>query len=126
MTNIIYNASGSAIPGIVIDRIQQTKGTKTIIQELPGAGYDIVQNLGIKNKRFVLEGYALATGSLPTSPSLATSKTNLEWLDGRTGSFSSNVISQGHVLFTNVDVDDKAGRPLELRFSIEAVEVYTG
>jgi len=117
----LINASGSSIPNLVINEIKETKVTRNVILDVPAADRDIVQSMGNKNRRYAIDGWAIQTGSnnLP----LQTARTDLQNLVGRTGSISSDIISQLQVLFLNVDIDDKGGRPLEFKFKIDAVEV---
>lgn len=116
----LINASGSTIPNLVVNEIKETKVTRNVILDVPAANQDIVQTMGNKNRRYVINGWAIFTGS---SNPLPTARNDLQYLVGRTGSISSDIITQLQVLFFDLDIDDKGGRPLEFKFSLEAVEV---
>jgi len=117
----IINASGSSIPNLVVNEIKEVKVNRFVILDIPATDKDVVQSMGNKNRRYTIDGWAIQTGSnnLP----LQTARNDLQYLVGRTGSVSSDIISQLQVLFLDVDIDDKGGRPLEFKFKIDAVEV---
>jgi hypothetical protein len=117
----IVNVSGSTIPNLVVNDIKVTKVTRAVILDIPTANKDVLQVIGNKNRRFVLSGWAIQSGS--SSQPLIDAQSNLEALMGNTGSISSNILPVTQVLFLNVEVGDKGGRPLEFTFSIDAVEV---
>lgn len=117
----IINASGSTIPNLVVNEIKEAKVNRYVILDVPSVNRDVVQSMGNKNRRFTLGGWAIQTGS--SNLPLQTARNDLQYLVGRTGSISSNIISPLQVFFLNLDVDDKGGRPMEFKFTVEAVEV---
>jgi len=117
----LINASGSSIPNLVINEIKETKVTRNVILDVPAADRDIVQSMGNKNRRYTIDGWAIQTGSnnLP----LQTARNDLQYLVGRTGSISSDIMTALQVQFLSLDIDDRGGRPLEFKFKLDAVEV---
>ena len=124
----IINASGSSIPNLIVNEIKETKVTKGVILEVPASNQDILQQMGDKNRRFIINGWAYLTGSSTLTGSnnltqLQTARSDLLYLVGKTGSLSSDIVAQIQVLYLNVDIDDKGGRPFEFKFGIDAVEI---
>ena len=119
-TNII-NSSGSSIPNLIANEAKEVKLTRSIIHDIPSINNDIIHTMGNKNRRFNITGWAIQTGSddLP----LKTARNDLQYLAGNTGSVSSDLLTQTQVLYTNVDIDDRSGRPLEFKFTLEVIEV---
>ena len=120
MTSIV-NVSGSVLPNLVVNDIKVTKVARAVILDIPTSNKDVIQSIGNKNRRFVLSGWAIKSGSTDTP--LIDALSNLTALTGTTGSISSNILSSTQVFFLNVETDDKGGRPMEFTFSIDAVEV---
>ena len=116
----IINASGSTIPNLVVNEIKEVKVTRSIIFDVPASDQDIVQTMGNKNRRYTIGGWAVVTGSI--NP-LSTARDDLQYLIGRTGSISSDIMTKLQVFFFDLGIDDKGGRPFEFKFALEAVEV---
>jgi len=101
-----------------VTRCVERKLHRTVIHDLPGANKDLLQKVGTKNRRFRIQGDCLhASGSAW-----------LRALPGTTGSVSYTD-SRGHVFlpltnvfYISVDLQDRAGRPFERKFTLEAVE----
>jgi len=117
----IINSSGSSIPNLVVNEIKEVKVNRYVIHDIPSINNDIIQNMGNKNRRFSIRGWAIQTGS--NNVPLQTARNDLQYLMGNTGSISSDLLTLTQVLYTNVDIDDKGGRPFEFKFGLEAVEV---
>ena len=93
--------------------------TKTSIHKLPGANKDLVQKLGISNRRFTLKGFVTTySGSV-----------FLEAANNNSGSmsFSSNLnavlMNYTRVFYYELEWLDSGLRPLERRFTLSAVEI---
>ena len=115
---IIRNATGSIFNFGPINNLSETKHTKTSIIKLPGANLDVIQRFGISNREFTLDGIITIAGGTSF----------LNNIDGGTGSITySNpieiAISTVTVLFYNLKYRDEGSRPMERRFSLEAVEI---
>lgn len=121
MGSNIINASGSSIPNLIINEIKEIKVTRYVVHDVLAADQDIIQTMGNKNRKFNLSGWAYQTGSNNTP--LQTARDDLLYLSGRTGSFSSDIITSIQVFYNNLEIDDKGGRPFEFKFSIDAIEV---
>lgn len=117
----IINASGSSIPNLVVNEIKEVKVNRFVILDIPATDKDVVQSMGNKNRRYAIDGWAIQTGSnnLP----LQTARNDLQYLVGRTGSISSDIMTALQVQFLSLDIDDRGGRPLEFKFKLDAVEV---
>lgn len=120
MVGILINASGSTVPNIVVDQVLEGKVSRTVIHNLPTTNKDIIQEMGAKNRTYTIKGWAIQTGS---SAVLATARNDLQYLVNRTGSLNSDIMTQTQVFFTGLVIDDRGGRSLEFRFSLNAVEV---
>ena len=120
MTVIIRNSVGGTLTGSDgrVNDLSTSQSTKTSVQKLPGADKDLVQKLGMSNRRFTLKGFVttLAGSGFVNS------------INNNTGSisFSSNLgtlLSATNVFYHNLEWLDSGLRPLERRFSVNAVEV---
>lgn len=117
----IINASGSSIPNLIINDIKEIKVTRHVVHDVLAADQDIIQTMGNKNRTYAISGWAYQTGS--DNIPLQTARTDLFYLLGTTGSISSDIISSLQVLFTELNIDDKGGRPMEFKFDLQAIEV---
>ena len=119
MPTTIYNNAGSSIDHIVVNQVSEVKTSRTVIHDIPASDKDLIQLLGTKNKRYSLKGFAINTGSVD----LSTVRTNLHQLVGTTGSIESDIITQTHVFYSSLEINDKGSRPMEFGFSMDVVEV---
>lgn len=117
----LRNATGSLLPrtDAIINDLSILQSTKFSIHKLPGADKDLVQKMGASNRRFSMKGIAITyVGS-----------TFLEvYCNNATGSLTfSNplgaVLSTTTVLFHDLQWVDSGLRPLERRFTLDAVEL---
>jgi len=111
----------SVTEGCVIG-YSETKTRRTVILDLPSANKDIIQDLGFKSRRFTINGTITFN-----------SESSANWfrnsLVGYTGSISGSddrgyiTLPLTQVFYSKLDFEDRAGRPFEKNFKIEAVEV---
>ena len=104
----------------IVNQITTIQTNKTVVHPLPGANKDFIQNMGRNNRRFTLKGLIFTLDG----------NSFIElFLAGYTGSIvftGSNPIGETvncPVFFTNINLQAKAGRPLEKTFTVEAIEV---
>lgn len=118
MTTTIRNSSGATFLSGSIQNITVKHSTKMSIIKLPGANKDIIQRFGTSNREFTLDGIITVGGGT----------TYISALENTTGSLTytyplETAISTVSVLFYNVNFKDAGSRPMERKFSMEAVEI---
>ena len=118
MTTTLINASGTSFSYGSINSISVKRSTKISVINLPGANKNVIQRFGTSNRIFQISGLLTVSGG----------SSFIDGLDGGTGSltFSNPIetaISTVTVLFYNPTFQDLGNRPMERKFSIEAVEI---
>ncbi len=110
----------SASEGCVTN-VTEIKTDRTVIHDLPGADYDVIQSMGLKNRKFRIEGVIFYN--------VESSAQYFRDLIGHTGSISGSddrgytTLPQTQVFYTGVSFEDRGGRPFVKRFILDAVEV---
>ncbi len=118
MVTTIRNASGGAFLSGSVQNISVKQSSKISIINIPGANKNVIQRFGTSNREFQVDGFITISGGT----------TFISGLNGGTGSltFSNPIetaISTVTVLFYNVQFKDSGNRPMERKFSFEAVEI---
>jgi len=103
-----------------VTKISESKTTRYVVLDLPTADYDVIQNIGTKNRVFTIEGVIISVSGV-------------DWLRtdvvGYTGSISGSddkgqiYLPQTQVFYTNVTFRKREGRPFDVEFTLQAVEV---
>jgi len=119
MPTWLISSSGEVLTGAIVNKVQETSKARTVVFDLPIANKDVVQDMGNKNKTYVIQGNALKNSSVE----LSTTRTLLNSLRGATGSISGSLISVSEVFYSQVEVTENAGKIYEFPFRIEAIEV---
>ena len=116
----IRNSVGGTLTGSDgrVNDLSTSQSTKTSVHKLPGADKDLVQKMGLSNRRFTLKGFVTTLAGSGF----------IESVKNDTGSisFSSNLgtlLSATIVFYHDLEWFDSGLRPLERRFSISAVEI---
>lgn len=118
MTTTIRNSSGITFLSGSIQNITVKQSTKMSIIKLPGANKDVIQRFGTSNREFTLDGTITIGGGT----------SYISALENTTGSLTyvyplETGISKVTVLFYNINFKDAGSRPMERKFSMEAVEI---
>ena len=115
----IRNSVGGTLTGSDgrVNDLSTSQSTKTSVHKLPGADKDLVQKLGMSNRRFTLKGFVTTLAGSGF----------IDSVNNNTGSisFSRNLgtlLSATTVLCYDLEWLDCAFSPLERRFSLSAVE----
>ncbi len=116
---IIINIDNSpfSVPILVSD-ISTQQETKTSIHSLPGANKDLVQKMGMSNRRFTIEGVALTQSAL-NFLILCNNQTGSIYFSGARGTNSMSSV----VMFSGLNYVDSGRRPEERKFVLSAVEI---
>lgn len=138
-----YGSPVGAVHGR-IESITEKLSSKYAVHFLPTADKDLIQKLGKNNRYFTIKGILTTYqyGFCWTEGGAAQNEPDAAFfrdMVGYTGSFifynafsTSDILTGGrefafwtstNVLWTGVDFEDKAGRPMERRFTISAVEI---
>ena len=117
----IRNSVGGILTGSDgrVNDLSTSQSTKTSVHKLPGADKDLVQKMGVSNRRFTVKGIAITYAGSVFLETCCTSAT------GSLG-FSNNlgtVLSTTTVLYHDLQWIDTGLRPLERRFTLNAVEL---
>jgi hypothetical protein len=111
----LYNSGSIKLLNVIVVEVNEGFEYKNAILSLPLGNKDILQGLGLRNKRYRISGEALS--NLPTA------RTDLFLLNGTNGYISTAIIPMTPVMFYNMEIVDKGGRPFEFKFQVEAVEI---
>lgn len=111
----LFNSLGNPVQNIFFTDIVETTVYKNVVLEIPFNNMDIIQGFGLRNKTYRITGESVF--------SLASTRLALLGIEGTPGYLVTDIIPQTYVLFQNLDIKQRAGRPLEFVFSIEAVEI---
>lgn len=128
MTGIILrNKSSHTFTGR-IDDLSIIQSTKTPVIGIPGSDSNVVQKMGLSNKRYKLKGYVTAQDPLSVG-----SETPTEFLNNNlnfTGSiyFYSDTLAQTLiaatcVFYENLEWEDTGDKPSERSFNLTLVEL---
>ena len=119
MSIIIRKYDGSTLTVSKITEISEKLPAKYAIHRQPGANQDTIQPLGTSNREYTLKGIATA----------AAGSTFFTDMRSKTGSiyYSSSafgvIINNLQVFYTDINLGDSGGRPLERKFTISMIEV---
>ena len=115
----LRNYLGNTLPpnGKVED-VRQKYSTKTVVHEMGASDSDVIQKMGIKNKRYSIKGFIENSNGWGF----------LEDAVNHTGSIYYTSSAMGvpinkQVFYYDLDCRDVGGRPLEREFTINAIEV---
>jgi hypothetical protein len=114
-TGGLFDSFGNPIQNIFFTDIIETTVYKNVVLEIPFSNADVIQGFGLRNRTYRITGESVF--------SLASTRLALLAIDGTPGYLVTDVIPQTNVLFQNLDIKQKAGRPFEFVFSMDAVEI---
>jgi len=120
---IIIDYTGTVISAVsfLVTDITEKKVSRVIVRNVPTANFDVIQQLGYKNKVFTISGTIFNN--------VDTRSADFRNMIGKTGSISGSddrgqtYLPQTQVIFSNVEFDSSGRRPFERKFTLEAVEV---
>lgn len=118
-TTILCYTGSTVPPHGFITSITETSASRSVVYDLPTANYDIVQSLGSKNRKFVIEGVCtngnctsvLRTALDHTGSLSHTDDTGVTWL------------SSTQIFFSDIEFKTVPKNPLIQKFKISAIEV---
>jgi hypothetical protein len=118
LTITILNSSGSTV-NCWVDQINEVKTTRTVINDLPLADYNYVNDLGTKNRTFIIDGGISGSAGNSQVRALSGTTGSIAYVDA----WGGTAIAQTQLFFSDVKFTDKAEEPMIRKFSIDAVEV---
>jgi hypothetical protein len=107
------------INDMIINDITESLQIRLAIHDLPGAQKDLLQTLGAKNKKFTIKGTIFSTYALYWIDNVVNQTGSLTYQTDNGVLFVPTVT----LYFYNYRMQDRANRPMERDFELEAIQV---